>query len=342
MSDALDQVMAGAIPYVLHLSTEFRGITTREGMLLRGPSGWGEFAPFLEYDDETCARWLAFAIEAAFGSWPDAVRDQVPVNAIIPAVDAHTAARLTYRAIVGDGCTTMKVKVAQSGQTLDDDIARVQAVKSSLTAANAYDGKIRLDANAGWSLDQAAIAIRELDAVAGGLEYVEQPCVTVEDLAELRRKVSVPIAADELIRNAGQPFVAAAHQAVDVIVMKPTHMGGVGIAYEVAQAAGIPVVVSGSMDSAIGLSAAVALAAALPNLPYACGLGTGALLADDLVSRPLRPRRGYLRVDRPEPDANALAAAAAQVSPEKADWWRSRLTRAWYAGANNLVESLVN
>ncbi len=341
MSNALQRILAEAIPYTLRLATTFRGVNEREGVLLRGPSGWGEFAPFVEYDDATCARWLAFAIEAAYGQWPSAVRSEVPVNAIVPSTQPQEAARLAYRAIVGDGCTTIKVKVAERGQTLDDDIARVAAVRATLIAAKAADGQIRIDVNGAWSVAEAVVAIRELDPIAGGLQYVEQPCATLDELAQLRRIVSVPIAADEVIRTAGVPLVALAHEAVDVVVIKAAHMGGVGLALQAAQAAGVPVVVSGSLDSAVGLSAGIALAASLPHLPYACGLGTGALLADDLLAEPLRPRHGVLQVARPEPDANAVAVAAANMSADRADWWRARLARAWYAGADILSGRLI-
>lgn len=338
---ALATILACATPFQLPLNTTFRGVTTREGLLISGTSGWGEFAPFLEYDDPTCARWLAAAIEAAFGRWPAPVRDAVPTNAIVPAVGVQAATELTTRAYERDGCTTVKVKVAQAGQTLDDDLARVEAVRSALRRAGAAEAHIRIDANAAWTVEQAVTGLVELDVVAGGLQYAEQPCATLAELAEVRRRVPVPIAADESIRTADDPIVAAASGAADIVIVKVAPLGGVGQGLSVAQAAGVPVVVSSAMDSSVGLAAGVAMAAALPQLPFACGLGTCALLADDVVRPSLVPRGGSLAVGRPAVDAESLARATDRVSPERAAWWRARLRRAWDAGASALVGDLV-
>ncbi len=338
----LRALLANATPFSLPLTKPFRGVTHREGVLLQGPSGFGEFAPFLEYDDETCARWLASAIEAVAGSWPTPQRSDIPVNAIVPALDPHDAAAMAYRAYLGDGCQTVKVKVAEVGQSFAEDIARIAAVRSAQQSAAVPDPKIRIDANGAWSVDDAVIAIRELDAVAGGLEFAEQPCATLEELAQVRRRVAVPIAADESIRTAADPILAARAGAVDVIVAKVPPLGGVGLALEVVRAAGVPVVVSGAMDSSVGLSAGIALAAALDGLPYACGLGTGALLADDLVGTPVRPHFGSLHVRRIEPDRDKLAQAAERLGPDRAAWWRDRLTHAWEAGARELAGSWIS
>lgn len=337
----LGELLANATPFLLPLAEPFRGVTHREGVVIQGPSGFGEFAPFLEYDDVTCARWLASTIEASYGSWPVPRRSHIPVNAIVPAADPHTAARIAYRAFVGDGCRTVKVKVAERGQTLDDDVERVAAVRSAQQSAAVPNPRIRVDANGAWSVDEAAIAIRELDAVAGGLEYVEQPCATLDELSELRRRVAVPIAADESIRNAGDPIRVARAGAVDIVVVKVPPIGGVRLALEVVAAAGIHVVVSGAMDSSVGLAAGIALAGAVDDLPYACGLGTGALLADDLVAHTVRPQGGTLAVRRIDPDAQKLADAADRLGAERAAWWRDRLTRAWEAGARELAGSLL-
>ncbi|MGV1035484.1 MAG: o-succinylbenzoate synthase [Candidatus Nanopelagicales bacterium] len=338
---ALATILSCATPFQLPLNTAFRGVTTREGLLIGGPSGWGEFAPFFEYDDLTCARWLAAAIEAAFGQWPAPVRDSVPTNAIVPAVGVQAATELTLRAYERDGCATVKVKVAQAGQNLDDDLARVEAVRSTLRSVGATEAHIRVDANAAWTVEQAVISLTELDAVAGGLQYAEQPCATLDDLAEVRRRTSVPIAADESIRTADDPIVAAASGAADIVIVKVPPLGGVAAGLAVAQAAGVPVVVSSAMDSSVGLAAGVAMAAALPDLPYACGLGTSALLADDVVRPSLVPHAGVLPVGRPGVDAGSVARAADRVSPERAAWWRDRLGRAWRAGAGELVGDLV-
>lgn len=343
-SEALAMILGKATPFGLPLTTRFRGIDLREGVLLQGPSGWGEFSPFPEYDDQTAVRWLAAAVEAAYGTWPVAKRDVVPVNAIVPAVSPTQAAALTYQACVADGCSVIKVKVAEKGQTSQDDAARVSAVRHALAEVGATDPKIRIDANGAWTVDQAVASIAELDAAGGGLEYVEQPCASLPELAMVRAEVSVPIAADESIRTAADPLLAAQTGAVDIVVIKVAPLGGVKAALQVAQAAqdaGVGVVVSGAMDSSVGLAGPIAVAAALDDLPYACGLGTGSLLAGDLVDRPLRPRFGALPVGRIDPDPRALDRAQGRLPPERAAWWLARLERAWAAGAHTLVQNLI-
>lgn len=340
-NSALAALLADARVFSLPLKVPFRGVTHREGVLISGPSGTGEFAPFLEYDDVTCARWLASAVEAAWGHWPVAVRNQIPTNAIIPALAPHDAAELAYRGYLTSGCQTVKIKVAERGGSLDADIERVAAVRSAQASAGIRDPRIRIDANGAWSVEEAAVAIRELDAVASGLEYVEQPCATLAELAQLRRRVGVPIAADESIRTAGDPIEVARTAAADVIVVKVPPLAGVNLALQVCEAAAVPVVVSSAMDSSVGLSAGLALAAALPELPYACGLGTGELLADDLVAHTATPSNGYLQVDRAKLDDDALERATARVSDDRKAWWLDRIERAWEAGAGDLVGPLI-
>lgn len=334
------RLLDGAVPYALPMRRRFRGTTLREGLLLRGPSGWGEFAPFPEYDPPTCARWLAAAVEAAYGRWPDPVRRRVPVNAIVPALPPDDAAVLTREAVLRDGCTTVKVKVAEAGETAADDEARVAAVRDALDAALGPGlGRIRVDANGGWSADEAAAVLRRLALY--GLEYVEQPCRDLAATADLRLRVDVPIALDEGIRLAADPAAVRVRDVADVAVVKVPPLGGVARALDLAGQLGVPVVVSGALDSAVGLAAGVALAAALPELPYACGLGTGALLAADVVPAPVRPVDGSLPVGRAAPDLEALLEARGRVDDDRARWWRHRLAAAWEAGARDLVGHLV-
>ncbi|TAK70446.1 MAG: O-succinylbenzoate synthase [Actinomycetota bacterium] len=334
-------MLGSAVPFAVPLSRRFRGVQQRAGLLLHGSSGWGEFAPFAEYDAPATARWLAAAVEAAYGEWPAAVRDSVPVNAIVPAVRADDAAALVRQAVTVSGVATVKVKVAEAGEALADDVARVAAVRAALGSA----GRIRVDVNGHWSVDDAAAALPLLDEAAGGLEYVEQPVATLAELAALRRRVAVPVAADETFRSAADLDDPALHaglrEAADVVVLKVSPLGGVGRALELAARVGLPVVVSGAMDSAVGLSAGVALAAALPRLDYACGLGTGALLAADVVDPPLTAAGGTLRPGRVEPDPAALAVAAGRVDTASRLWWHERLTAAWVAGARDRVGHLV-
>ncbi len=301
--------------FSIPLRTRFRGITVREGLLLEGPAGWGEFSPFLEYDDAVSAPWLACAREAAYDGWPDPVRDVVPVNVTVPAVDAGHA----HRIVVEGGCRTAKVKVAEPGQTLGDDEQRLEAVRDAI----GLDGLVRVDANMGWSVDEAVAAIRLLDRVAGGLEYVEQPCRTVEELAEVRRAVDVPIAADESIRRAEDPYRVRDLHAADIAVLKVQPLGGVRACLRIAEDIGMPVVVSSAVESSIGIAAGVALAAALPELPYACGLATVQLLEDDVCVLPMLPVDGMLHVMRSGPSPESLDRL--EAGPERIAHWEARL-----------------
>lgn len=296
--------VAELAPFVLPMRLRFRGVTSRAGVLLRGPAGWGEFSPFEEYGSAYSARWLAAAREAACTPFPTPVRDRVPVNTTVPAVDPATA----YDLVVRSGCATAKVKVGEAGQDLAIDVERVAAVRDALGPA----GALRVDANAAWDVETAVLAIGRLDAAAGGLEYVEQPCATLGEMAEVRERVTVPLAADESVRTADDPLRIAGLDAADVLVVKVQPLGGVARALEVVDAAGLPAVVSSALETSVGLAAGVALAAALPELPYACGLGTATLLSADVTDQPLTPRDGYLEVRRVAPDRASLD----QATPE--------------------------
>jgi O-succinylbenzoate synthase len=296
------------------LRTRFRGVTEREAALIEGPAGWGEWSPFLEYDAPVAEPWLRCAEEAAAADWPAPVRDVVPVNVTVPAVGPDAA----HATVAGGGCRTAKVKVAEPGQTLADDQARLEAVRDALGPA----GRIRVDANGAWSVDEAVAAIGVLDLAAGGLEYVEQPSPSVEDLAAVRRKVAVPIAADESIRRAADPYRVRDLEAADIAVLKVQPLGGVRACLLIAEEIGLPVVVSSALETSVGIASGVALAAALPDLPYACGLATVQLLTDDVVVSPLLPVDGVLPAIRPVVDAAALDRLA--VSDDRAAWWEAR------------------
>lgn len=303
--------------FAIDMPVRFRGISRREGMLIEGSAGWAEFSPFLDYDDAECVPWLAAALDSAERAWPAAVRDRVAVNCTVPAVGPEQAADIVQRS----GCSTAKIKVAERGQGLGDDIARVEAVRAALGPA----GHVRVDANGGWDVDTAVSTIGLLDRAAGGLEYVEQPCASVEDLAAVRRRVDVPIAADESIRRADDPMRVVRLGAADVAVLKVQPLGGVHACLRIAEEIGLPVVVSSAVDTSVGLAAGLALAAALPDLPHACGLATTSLLSGDVVSQPLVPVDGWLPVGRRELDDAAFAAVAADVETD--DRWQARLAR---------------
>ncbi|HSE09512.1 MAG TPA: o-succinylbenzoate synthase [Nocardioidaceae bacterium] len=302
--------------FSIPMRTRFRGITVREGMLLRGPAGWGEFSPFLEYDAKVTAPWLASAREAAFEGWPAPLRDTVPVNVTVPAVDPEKAAEIVRSS---NGCRTAKVKVAEPGQSRADEQARLEAVRDALGPS----GRIRIDVNGGWPVDEAVAAIKVLDRAADGLEYVEQPCASVHDLAVVRRRVDVPVAADESIRRAEDPYLVRDLEAADVAVLKVQPLGGVRACLRIAEDIGLPVVVSSALESSVGIAAGVALAAALPSLPYACGLATVQLLTDDVAVHPLLPHDGALPVVRPEVEATALDRLRA--TPDREAFWVARV-----------------
>ena len=329
---ALAAVLESSMPFALRLRRSFRGVTVREGVLIKGPAGWGEFAPFDDYPDAAASRWLDSALEAAFGTFPPAVRSEVEVNAIIPAVSAVDAAGLAREAVIERGCRTVKVKVGSPA--LADDEARVASVRDVLDTLLGRDrGAIRIDANGAWDVAQATVALRRLGAY--GLEYVEQPCREVAQLRELRAKADVAIAVDETIRTADDPASVRVAEYADVAVLKPAPLGGVAATLAVAEALDVPVVVSGSLDSTVGLDVAIAAAAAMPDLPYACGLGTGALLASDVTEGSRMPQSGVLTVGRTSPDLAALQRARDLLGEERAAWWRDRLAAAWRAGARD-------
>lgn len=297
------------------MRTRFRGITVREALLMEGPAGWGEWSPFLEYDDAVAAPWLRCAAEAAAGDWPDPVRARVPVNVTVPAVGPEQA----HAVVLRGGCTTAKVKVAEPGQSLAEDEARVEAVRDALGAG----GRVRVDANGAWDVDTAVRAIAALDRAAGGLEYVEQPCASVEELAAVRRRVGVPVAADESIRRAADPYRVRDLEAADIAVLKVQPLGGVRACLRIAEDIGLPVVVSSALETSVGIAAGVALAAALPDLPHACGLATVQLLTDDVTTTSLLPVDGALLVGVPPVDPAALDRLAAD--PDRVAHWEARL-----------------
>jgi len=297
------------------MTTRFRGITVREGVLLEGPGGWGEWSPFLEYAPAVAEPWLRCAEEAAAGDWPAPLRDRVPVNVTVPAVGPERAHDIVARS----GCRTAKVKVAEPGQGETEDEARLEAVRDALGP----DGLVRIDVNGLWDVDTALRRLPVLDRAAGGLEYVEQPVAQVEDLAVVRRRQHVPVAADESIRRAADPYRVRDLEAADVAVLKVQPLGGVRACLRIAEDIGLPVVVSSALETSVGIAAGVALAASLPELPHACGLATVALLTDDLAAEPLLPVDGALPVGRPTVDPAAFDRLAA--APERVAHWEARL-----------------
>jgi o-succinylbenzoate synthase len=304
------------VTYDIAMRVRFRGQERRRGLLVQGSAGWGEFSPFPEYDAAIASRWLAAALEAANDGWPPPVRTRIPVNTTVPAVGPEQA----HAMVTASGCSTAKVKVAEPGQTLADDIARVEAVRDALGAT----GQIRVDANAAWSLDAATDALTQLAAF--GLEYAEQPVRSLDDMASLRRRVDVRLAADESIRNADDPLHIAGLEAADIVVLKVQPMGGVRACLQIAEACGLPVVVSSAIETSVGIAAGVALAASLPQLPFACGLGTVPLLDADVCSESLVPVDGAIAVSLSAPAPDLIGNVMADDATDA--WWQHRLADA--------------
>lgn len=317
MLPPLAELLETARVVALPLHTRFRSVDVREAMLFEGPEGWAEFSPFTEYGDAEAATWLAAAVDFAWRPQPAPLRTSIGVNATVPAVPADRVAEVLSRFA---GCRTAKVKVAEPGQRLGDDIDRVRAVR----AVMGPEGRIRVDANGLWNIDEAERAVHALNEF--DLEYVEQPCASVAELAALRRRIEylgIPIAADESVRKASDPLAVARAGAADLLVIKAQPLGGVDAALQIVAAAGLPAVVSSALDTAIGLSQGAALAAALPALDYDCGLGTASLFVDDVAER--RPGNGAIPAARVAPDPAALDRLAAD--DDRRSWWTARLTR---------------
>jgi O-succinylbenzoate synthase len=322
MTVALSELLRAARVVSLPLATRFRGIDTREALLLEGPAGWTEFSPFVEYDDAEAVAWLRAALD--FG-WrepflPANAPTRIRVNATLPAVDGDSVAGVLARF---PGCRTVKVKVAQAGQELSDDVDRVSRARDYLGP----DGRIRIDANGAWNLDEAEHAIHALAEF--DLEYVEQPCATIDELAQIRKRVKymgIPIAADESVRKSEDPIAVAEAKAADILILKAQPLGGIERALEIIEQAALPVVISSALDTSIGISMGAYLAASIPGGPtYDSGLGTAALLTADVTSDPLLPTDGTIDVRRVEVSEKLLTRHAA--SKDRTDWWIDRLTR---------------
>ncbi len=320
----LDLILDSLKVVALPTKTDFRSVKVREVALIEGPKGWGEFSPFIEYQPLECVPWLVSAIEAAAVTLPQIVRQKIAVNATMPAVNGREeiAEVLSWF----PGCTTVKIKV---GGDLREDLARIAIVSDLLTTA-----KIRIDVNGSWSVGQATQAIHAISDICD-LEYVEQPCKSLEELRELKKRVGLPvlIAGDEIIRKVKDPMSVELEDAIDVLLLKVAPLGGIKKSLEIAAHHGKPVVVSSALDSAVGISHGLHLAAALPELTYACGLGTGELLSANVAT--LLITDGFMSVSSVTPDPIAMGKCA--VSPQRLAWWRTKVRETWNAGAEQWI-----
>ncbi len=305
----LNEILASLQVLSLPTRTNFRSVTKREVALFKGPNGWGEFSPFLEYEKEEAAYWLGAGIEAAFGEIPLTNREEIEVNATLPAVDT----KIDVENILSwyPGAKVVKIKV---GGDLELDIQRIE---NTLAVNPNY--LIRLDVNGGWTVSQATESVSRIIERIGieKIQYIEQPVATLDELREL--KLPIPVVGDEVIRKAEDPFAINLDGAVDILMLKVSPLGGIKRAKEIAAHHKLPVVVSSALESAVGISHGIKLAAALPELKYACGLGTGKLLANDVADLPIVD--GRIKVT----NVNPSGMLNYQAAPERIKWWEERI-----------------
>ena len=320
----LDSILGSLRVISIPTKTNFRSVQLREYALFEGQQGWGEFSPFLEYSPSECVPWLVSGIEAALVVAPKATRTEIDINATLPSVNGRE--EISRILSWFSGCETVKIKV---GDNLDEDLARIATVREILPEV-----RIRVDVNGLWTVSQALSALRAIYA-DGTIEYVEQPCATIEELRTLKEELdfSVLIAGDEVVRKSPNPLEIDLKGAVDILILKVAPLGGIKRAMEIASAHHLPVVVSSALDSAVGISYGLKLAAALPYLDFACGLGTGQLLADDIAVLPIK--NGKIEVQTVVPKISAMRAH--EVSSDRLNWWRDRIRQTWDAGASHWI-----
>jgi O-succinylbenzoate synthase len=298
----LDSLRVVALP----TKTNFRGIKIREVALFKGEYGWAEFSPFLEYEDAECAAWLACAIEAATQPRPKLFRSTINVNGTIPAIDDEK--EISKIVDLYPGVKTFKIKV---GDNIELDLTRIKAVRSLRP-----DSAIRVDVNGAWTVDQAVSFLK----LAGEIEYIEQPCASVEELRELKKRIDVKIAGDEVIRKAVDPFALDLNGVVDILMLKVQPLGGIKRIHNLIDHHKLPVVVSSALESAIGIDYGLVLAGSIDHLDYGCGLATGSLLAKDVAN--ISIDSGQMKISSPTPIFDGL-----DVSNERFEWWKNRIMR---------------
>ncbi len=306
LQDLFQSMRVVALP----TKSNFRGVKLREVALFKGEFGWGEFSPFLEYDTAECVPWLQSAIAAATKPVPKLFREKVKVNGTIPAL--NNSAEIEEIVQSFDGVTTFKVKV---GDNLVEDLARLMMIRSLNPKA-----KLRVDVNGSWSVDTAISNLQAIYENIGELEYIEQPCATIDELKRLKEEIKIPlkIAGDEILRKAKDPFKVDLAGAIDILVLKVQPLGGINRANQLANHYGLPVVVSSALESAVGINYGLQLAGSIPDLEFDCGLGTGALLSKNIGN--LTIVNGEITITNVEPDFSGL-----EVSPDRYQWWKNRV-----------------
>ncbi|CAB4813247.1 unannotated protein [freshwater metagenome] len=326
----LDSILKNLRVISLPTKTDFRGIDTREVALIEGSAGWGEFSPFLEYDQNESIPWLVSAIEGATQPRAKATRKYIDINATLPEV--NTRAEVESILSWYPGATTVKIKV---GSDQVKDMARIKYVHEILPNA-----ALRLDVNGSWDVEQA------LEFIYGFydsfdedlLQYIEQPCATLAELRELKSSCMVPvkIAGDEIIRKAEDPFDLELEDAVDILILKVAPLGGIERSLALAKHHRLPVVVSSALESAVGIGHGIRLAGALPTLDFACGLATGQLLASDIANIPIEG--GKMRVADVTPSEALMIEL--EASAERTQWWQDRVRKTWSVGADEIISEM--
>lgn len=306
---AINEILNSLHIVKLELKVPFRGVNFREVAIFKGPRGFAEFSPFLEYEADEAWRWLACAIEAGFSDLP-VPKDsfEVPINATLPALnDRNEIAQILA---LYPGAKTVKIKVTNS---LAENLQRISLVKEAYP-----DMKIRIDVNGSWNVDEAITHLRAISEIAD-IEYVEQPVTTREELLELKGKISTPIAVDELIRKARDPLNLDLTGVADFIILKVAPLGGIEKSLQIAKRYELPVVVSSALESAVGISYGAQLARALPNYQRDSGLATGVLFQSDLIRYPVDQGKITISADQP---SNLLNFA---VDENRRKWWENRI-----------------
>ena len=307
LDDVIDRLHVVSLPMWIN----FRGNNFREVALINGPNGWGEFGAFLEYKPFEAIHWLISGLEAAYQVFPKINRKFIPINATIPTISVNYIPKVLTKF---PEIYTTKVKVAKLGGKISDDIMRINVTQT-------YTPLIRLDANGGWTANQANIATSALTS-NGPLEYIEQPCPSLKELNKFRSKIQVPIAIDEFIRKNKNPIDIIKSSLIDLAILKVAPLGGVSRLLNIASKISIPVIISSALDSAIGISTGLRAAASLPKLHYACGLGTSRFFIEDIASIP-SPTEGYLTAEPVTPDPARLESLA--VPKLRRQWWINRI-----------------
>ena len=298
----LDSLRVVALP----TKTNFRGVTVREVALFKGEQGWAEFSPFVEYDDQECAPWLACAIEAATVAKPHLYRTHVAVNGTIPALNDEADLERVVNSF--PGVKTFKVKV---GTDVSDDLHRLDVIRTLRPNA-----AIRIDVNGLWNVEEAEMFLNSV----GEIEYVEQPCATIAELRELKQRVDVKIVGDEVLRKSTNPFDVDLTGAVDFLMLKVQPLGGIKKAHALAEHHNLPVVVSSALESAVGINYGLLLAASFEEMRFDCGLGTGSLLAKNVAELPIID--GKIEISDVKPVLDGL-----DVSADRFEWWKNRIMR---------------